>query len=152
MTSQLYKSIQNLLGDMEEEDSYRDFYCDSDDDIDEVAEIPTEDLKPHHYKTLRQMIDFVKNTEKLKEENRELNETMKFLKNEHAEQIGEFEEELKGVAAAMEESRDYMAEQHAEHVELHDEIIELHEENKELEEENEELQEELKKLNENMPS
>lgn len=65
--------IEKLIADLGEEDYYNENIIDE--RLPLTAETtPTDDLLPSHYKTLRKMIDFIKNCEELKEENEKLNE------------------------------------------------------------------------------
>ena len=58
--------IEKLIADLGEEDYYNENIIDE--RLPLTAETtPTDDLLPSHYKTLRKMIDFIKNCEKLNE-------------------------------------------------------------------------------------
>ncbi len=74
--------IEKLIADLEEEDYYNENMSDYEQDVNEAETTSTDDLYPSHYKTLREMIDFIKNAEKLKEENEKLKEQNEELKKE----------------------------------------------------------------------
>lgn len=68
--------IEKLIADLGEEDYYNENIIDE--RLPLTAETtPTDDLFPSHYKTLRKMIDFIKNCEELQKENQELKEEIK---------------------------------------------------------------------------
>ena len=56
--------IEKLINELGEEDYYNEEVIEYESDVNEAVTISTDDLEPSHYKTLRKMIDFIKNANK----------------------------------------------------------------------------------------
>ena len=56
--------IEQLINELGEEDYYNENVVDYESDVNEAVTISTDDLEPSHYKTLRKMIDFIKDANK----------------------------------------------------------------------------------------